>query len=370
MIKYIVRRLLGLIPLFIGVIVISFILIQQAPGGPAGPVINNPRITQAQKEAWLARWCLEDSKDIGSVLRQFGGWSGILNCENEGTDQFFSERGGLNFLPAFLGGGDNGFVHGDLGNSTDTGRPVLSMIGERFPATLILAGTALVLWVSIAIIAGVYAAIRRYSFFDQALTLFSYIFYSLPTFWLGLMLIFAFGPALNLLPTGGVVNVRDWPAFGSPQFWAEAGQRIPDAFRDIGQHLILPVTTLVLVNIAADSRFVRASMLESLNQDYVRTAKAKGLPGRTVVGKHAFRNAMLPVVTNVGLEIPFLVSGAVVTETIFSWPGLGRQFIDSVGERDYYVLMGLILISSFAILLANLLADVVYAIVDPRIRYD
>lgn len=370
MIKYIIRRLIGLIPLFLGVILISFVLMQQAPGGPAGAVINNVRITQEAKERWLAKWCLEDAKDIGSILRQFGGWSGILNCENEGLDQFFSPQGGLNVLPSFLGGGDNGFVHGDLGNSTDTGRPVIDMIAERFPATIILAGTALFIWVSIAILAGVYAAIRRYSFFDQALTLFSYIFFSLPTFWLGLMLIFFFGPTLHLLPTGGVVNVRDWPAFGSPQFWGAAGQRPVQAVMDIGLHLILPVTTLVLVNIAADSRFVRASMLEALNQDYVRTAKAKGLPGRTVVGKHAFRNAMLPVVTNVGLELPFLVSGAVVTETIFSWPGLGRQFIDSVGERDYYVLMGLILISSFAILIANLLADVVYAVVDPRIRYD
>ncbi len=142
-----------------------------------------------------------------------------------------------------------------------------------------------------------------------------------------------------------------------------------EAFVDIGTHLILPVVTLVAVNIAADSRFVRASMLETLSADFVRTAKAKGLSARRVVGRHAFRNAMLPVTTNIALEIPFLVSGAIVTETIFSWPGIGRLFIESVGERDYYVLMGLILMTSFVILLANLLADVVYAIIDPRIRY-
>jgi peptide/nickel transport system permease protein len=128
--------------------------------------------------------------------------------------------------------------------------------------------------------------------------------------------------------------------------------------------------TLVAVNIAADSRFVRASMLESLGQDYVRTAKAKGLASRVVIGKHAFRNAMLPVVTNVALEIPFLFSGAIVTETIFTWPGMGRLFIDSVGARDYFVLMGLLLVTSVIVLLANLLADVLYAVVDPRIRYD
>ena len=370
MVKFIIRRTLGLIPLFIGVILISFTLMQLAPGGPAGPVINNVRITQEQKEAWLAKWCLEDSKNIGSILRQFGGWSGILNCDNEGVEQFFSEQGNLNVLPTFLGGGDNGLVHGDLGISTNTARPVTDMILERLPTTMMLAGTALVLWVTIAILAGIYAAIRRYSFFDQALTLFSYIFFSLPTFWLGLMLIFLFAVTLDWLPTGGVVEVRNWPAYGSPQFWDAARERPLEALVDIGSHLILPVTTLVLVNIAADSRFVRASMLESMNQDYVRTARAKGLRERVVIGKHTLRNAMLPVTTNVALEIPFLVTGAVVTEAIFAWPGVGRLFIASVGDRDYYVLMGLIMISSFAILFANLLADVVYALIDPRIRYD
>ena len=118
MTKFIIRRILGLIPLFLGVIVISFVLMQMAPGGPAGPVINNTRITQEAKERWLAKWCLEDSKDFGSILKQFGGWSGILNCENEGSEQFFSEQGGLNFLPAFLGGGDNGFLHWTWGTAS------------------------------------------------------------------------------------------------------------------------------------------------------------------------------------------------------------------------------------------------------------
>jgi ABC-type dipeptide/oligopeptide/nickel transport system permease component len=184
------------------------------------------------------------------------------------------------------------------------------------------------------------------------------------------MLIFLFGVTLGLVPTGGIITTRDWPPFNTPQYWEAFGQDPTAAIVDIGRHLILPVFTLVAVNIAADSRFVRASMLESLGQDYVRTAKAKGLPGRSVVGKHAFRNAMLPVVTNVALELPFLVSGAIVTETIFTWPGLGRLFITSVTDRDYFVLMGLLLVSTVFILLANLLADVLYGIVDPRIRYD
>jgi ABC-type dipeptide/oligopeptide/nickel transport system permease component len=366
---YIIRRVLGLIPLFIGVILISYVLLLAAPGGPAGQVIDNPRMTVEMKERWLDRWCLEDSKDPAAILRMFGGWSGILNCERDGFDAFFSEQGAPNFLPAFLGGGENGFLHGDLGNSLDTARPVVDMIWERLPATLFLTITALVIWVGTAIVLGVIAAVKRYSIYDQALTFTSYILYSLPTFWLGLMLIFLFGPALHLLPTGGVVEARDWPAFGSPQFWAAAGQQPVEAFVDIGTHLLLPVVTLVAVNIAADSRFVRASMLETLSADFVRTARAKGLSARRVIGRHAFRNAMLPVTTNIALEIPFLVSGAIVTETIFSWPGIGRLFIESVGERDYYVLMGLILMTSFAILIANLIADVVYAIIDPRIRY-
>jgi peptide/nickel transport system permease protein len=366
---YIIRRALGLIPLFIGVIIISYILLLAAPGGPAGSVTANPRMTLEMKEKWLDRWCLEDSKEPAAILRMFGGWSGILNCERDGLDAFFSEQGGPNFLPAFLGGGDNGFLHGDLGNSLDTGRPVVDMIWERLAATVMLATIALVIWVTLAIVLGVFAAVRRYSVYDQGLTFFSYILYSMPTFWLGLMLIFLFGPMLHLLPTGGVVNARDWPAFGSPQFWAAAGQDPVNAILDMGTHLILPVVTLVAVNIAADSRFVRASMLETLSADFVRTARAKGLAARRVIYRHAFRNAMLPVTTNIALEIPFLLSGAIVTETIFSWPGIGRLFIESVGERDYYVLMALIMMTSFAILVANLVADVIYAVIDPRIRY-
>ncbi len=371
MIRFIIRRLLGLIPILLGVIILSFALMQAAPGGPETAILGQQRrMTPEQVESWLSRWCLQREDDFGAIALEFGGWSGIINCNNEGAEMFLSEQGGLNFLPAFLGGGTNGLLHGDLGNSIVTARPVQAMIGERLLGTLILTITALVLWVSVAIAVGVYAAVRRYSVFDHSMTFFSYVFYSLPTFWLGLMLIFLFGPLLGWLPTGGVVSARDWPAFGSPQFWGAAAERPLAAFTDIGRHLILPVVTLVAVNIAADSRFVRASMLETLNQDYVRTARAKGLSMRSVVGKHAFRNALLPLVTNVALSLPFLFSGAVVTETIFSWPGMGRLFIEALNGRDYFLLMGIILVTSMIILLANLLADVVYGIVDPRIRYN
>jgi peptide/nickel transport system permease protein len=375
-VKYIIRRSLGLIPLLIGIVLVSFFLMKLAPGGPQAQFNQNNRVSQADIDAWLRRWCLERNAGPTGIVREFGGWIGVWNCN---TESVLSENGGLNLLPAAFGGGTNGIIHGDFGFSIDQGRPVLEMIVERMPATLLLTSFALVIWVIVAVLIGVLAAVRRYSFFDQSVTFFSYVFYSLPTFWLGLMLIFLFAVVLRVLPAQGIVTPRSWPPFGSEPYWAAfwgegcAGKAACGpiaAMIDVGRHLILPVLVLVLVSVAADSRFVRASMLDALNQDYVRTAKAKGLPGRTVVMKHAFRNAMLPVVTNVALEIPFLFSGAIVTETIFSWQGMGLLFIDGINDRDYFLLMGILLITSAIIVAFNLVADVVYAIVDPRIRYD
>jgi peptide/nickel transport system permease protein len=182
------------------------------------------------------------------------------------------------------------------------------------------------------------------------------------------MLVYIFGTS-RILPVSGMVDIRVSPAFGNDAYWVYFGQHPVNAVLDVGKHLILPVVTLVVVNIAGDSRFVRASMLDALNQDYVRTAKAKGLPGRTVTFKHALRNALLPVVTNIGLEIPFLFTGAIITETIFSWPGIGKLTIDATTKFDYPVLMGVLLITSVIVVLANLLADIAYAVVDPRIKY-
>src|SRR6185437_6296272 len=176
------------------------------------------------------------------------------------------------------------------------------------------------------------------------------------------------GPGLDILPAQGMVDSRS-PAFGTNSYWTAFGKDPLHALLDIGRHLILPVFTLVVVNIAGDSRFVRASMLEALGQDYVRTARAKGLPGRTVTFKHAFRNALLPVVTNIGLEIPFLFTGAIATETIFSWPGIGKLTIDATREFDYPTLMGVLLITATITVMANLIADIAYAVVDPRIQY-
>jgi peptide/nickel transport system permease protein len=174
---------------------------------------------------------------------------------------------------------------------------------------------------------------------------------------------------LRLLPAGGMWDARTVPIFGSPEYWTFFGKNPGGALLDLGRHLILPVVTLVFVNIAGDSRFIRAAMIDSLNQDFVRTARAKGVAERSVVLRHALRNALLPVVTNIALELPFLFAGAIATETIFSWPGMGLAYIQAVNAYDYPVLMGILVITAVVVVFANLLADILYAVVDPRISY-
>lgn len=365
MIQYIIRRIVQAIPVLFLIAVVSFMLMMAAPGGPQAQFNQNPRISPEAVDRYMARWCLERNPDLMASLRSFGGWLGVWNCDEGG---FFSEQGMPNFLPEFLGGGTNGVIHLDLGLSMSYNRPVLDMIVERLPATFILMGTAFLIWVTFAILLGVTAAVKRYSLFDQSVTLLSYIFYSLPTFWLGLILIFVFAVALNWLPAQGIVPTRG-PTFNSTAYWSAFHQAPVAHLLDMVRHLVLPVATLVAVNIAADSRFVRSSMLDTLGQDYVRTARAKGLPRQRIVFRHAFRNALLPIITAVTLEIAFLFSGAIVTETVFSWPGMGRLYIDGIDNRDYFLIMGIVLVGSVFVVTMNIVADVVYAIADPRIRY-
>jgi peptide/nickel transport system permease protein len=365
--QYIIRRSLQAVPVIFLIAVLSFLLMMAAPGGPQAQFNQNPRVSPEAVERYLARWCLERNPDLLGGLRSFGGWLGVWNCDEGG---FLTNEGMPNVLPTFLGGGDNGVLHLDLGLSMVHNRPVVDLILERLPATLILMFTAFIIWVSVAITIGIIAAVKRYSLFDQTVTLFSYIFYSLPTFWLGLVLIYVFAVQLRWLPTQGIVDIREAPAaFNSAPYWAAFWRDPIPQVMDIARHLVLPVMTLVAVSVAADSRFVRSSMLDTLNQDFVRTAKAKGLPQRTVVIRHALRNAMLPIVTNVTLQLAFLFSGAIVTETIFSWPGMGRLYFEAVNARDYFLLMGILLMGSVLVVLMNLVADIVYAWTDPRIRY-
>jgi peptide/nickel transport system permease protein len=250
------------------------------------------------------------------------------------------------------------------------GRPVRDIVVERLPATLILMVTAYILASLIALPSGIYAAIRRYSFFDQFTTFFSYLGYSMPTFWLGLMLALAFAVILHLFPAGQIVDLNLTGApFLSPQYNQWFGQHPFEGIADIAHHVTLPAITIAVVTIAGDSRFMRASMLDAIHQDYIRTARAKGLTERKVILKHGLRNALLPVITNIGLEIPLLFSGAIVTESIFNWPGMGQTFYGALVESDYTLMMGILFVSAVLVVVFNILADVAYAIIDPRISY-
>lgn len=357
MIKYAIRRTLLALPVLFGISLVTFAILHLAPGGPEQKFDNNPKVTPAQIQAFEARWGLDKPIPI-----QYFYWLGIMGPDKPPV---------INALPSFLGGGDNGILHGDFGFSINTGTPVADVIGQRLPATVILAGTAYLIYVCLAFILGVYAAVYRYSLFDTLFTIFTYIGFALPTFILGLLLIFALTQApLKLFPVSGMWDTRTIPPFGTSPWWALLGSDPLKVLSDLGGHLVLPVTTLVIVSIAGDSRFIRASMLDALDQDYIKTARAKGVSPRGVVYRHALRNALLPAITNIGLEIPLLFTGAIVTETIFSWPGMGRLTIEATNEFDYPVLMGILIITATFVVVANIAADIAYAVVDPRVRYD
>jgi peptide/nickel transport system permease protein len=364
MTRYIIRRLIGTIPTLFIVSLLIYSFLRLAPGGPEQRFEQNPRITPQQIEAFRHRWGLDQPIPV-----QYCRWVGLCNPDRDGLASFLSNSNVPNFLPSFLGGGDNGVLHGDLGYSSTSGGTVSSLIGQRVLPTAILAGVSLLVWILLALVTGVIAAVRRYGKADTLITIFNYVGFSFPTFWLGLMLIVVFAANLKLLPAGGMWDARTVPIFGSPEYWAFVGKNPLGALGDLGRHLILPVITLVFVNIAGDSRFVRASMIDALSQDYVRTARAKGVIERRVIVRHALRNALLPVVTNVAIELPFLFAGAIATETIFSWPGMGLAYIQAVRSYDYPVLMGILVITAVVVVLSNLLADILYAVVDPRISY-
>lgn len=299
--------------------VLVFVLLQLVPGGPLDQLaFSNPKITPEQ----------------------------LHNLERLlGLDRPLHER---YFVWLFS------LLHGDFGSSWAVyiGKPVFTAIMERLPLSLLLLGTAIFVSLVIAVPVGIFSAIRQYSRLDYTVTAMSYFGLSMPTFWFGLMLIVIFAVQLHWLPTGGVTT----PITGGD---------VIDRIR----HLILPVAVLSLINIAQWSRYIRSSMLEILKQDYIRTARAKGLIERFVIMRHAMRNGLIPLITLVGLEIPVLFGGAVVTETIFSWPGIGRLFYDALLQSDWPIVQGILLVSALLVLFGNLFAEVMYAVVDPRIRY-
>ncbi len=248
-------------------------------------------------------------------------------------------------------------LRGDLGYSYRYGQSVVSVIMEKIPATLLLTFSSFLLSIALGIILGVLSSRRPFSLTDNIITIFSLIFYSLPVFWTGMMLIMTLGLYLGIFPIEGIVSLK-----ATPSFWGH--------IFDILWHLVLPVVSLALVQLAIYYRLTRASMLEELRKDYIITARSKGLEERSVLFKHALKNGMIPIITIVGLRISFLFTGAVLTETVFSWPGLGRTMYRSIFARDYPLLMGIFLAISIVTLISNFFADVAYAIVDPRIRYE
>jgi len=315
--QYIIKRLLQAIPLLIGVSIIGFAMMHLAPGGPLAVYTLNPTIT---------------AQDIERIKHIFG------------LDQPIH----IQYLKWAYG-----IFTGNWGFTFFGGRPVLQVILERFPATFLLMGSGMSLAIIIGMLIGILGAVRRYSIFDYLATTGAMVALSFPTFWFGLMTIFIFSLKLGWLPSGGMYTL--------------GGE---EGILDLLRHLILPTLVLALVLVAQWSRYSRSSFLEVIHQDYIRTAKSKGLSGGRILLRHAFPNAVAPLIALAGIQLPWLFSGALVTETIFGWPGMGRLFVDALTMKEYPVLMGMVMITAMFVIIGNLVADVINALIDPRIRLD
>jgi len=338
---YILRRLGQGIPQLFIISIILFMLMQ-AFGDPVATLGARTPTKQADKERLRRMLGLDQPAYVQYLTWLVGNDWRKMDLDGDGTPETYGQRRGI--------------LRGDWGNSLVTRRPVLEMIGDRLPNTLILMITAEVVIITSSLAIGLYSALRPYSLFDNLITGLSFVGYSMPVFWLALMLMYIFA-----------VNFRRWglpylPTVG--MFDPEAGKTPAELIK----HMILPVTTLAIISIAGYSRFVRSSVLEVLSQDYIRTARAKGVRSFQVVLRHALPNAALPFITLIGLDIPFLLAGAVVTERIFAWPGMGRLFIDHTARADFPVLMGILILISIAVVIFQIITDVIYSFVDPRIR--
>lgn len=325
--RYLVRRLLQVIPLLLIVSFISFSIMLLAPGGPEKIIFAGDPSAKMDPMAMARlreKWGLDDPIPV-----QYSRW--LKN-----------------------------FVTGDFGRSFYYRKPVSTAIVERLPNTLKLMGTVTVLSYLIALPVGIYSAVRQYSIGDYIATTFSFLGVAMPNFWVGTMLIFLVALNWKLTPTSGIANYRI----------TIENDGLLTVFLDRARYMILPVATLVTGSLAGLARYVRNAMLEVLKEDYVRTARAKGLSERVVIYRHAFRNAFLPVVTLSGGILVGLFSGAVITERVFAWPGLGTLYIEGVLNRDYMVIMAILMISTLLAVVGYLLVDIIYVFVDPRIKYD
>jgi peptide/nickel transport system permease protein len=314
--QFILRRFLQALPLLLLISIGVFALIHFVPGGPLTVFLSNPQVRP---------------EDIERLQRSLG-------LDRPLTEQY--ARWLLNF------------VRGDWGFSFADGRPVIDRIAERIPATIELMGAGFLLAGFIALPLGVFTAVRRRTAFDYTCTILAFIGISMPVYWLGLMLQLSFGLKLGWLPLSGRQS------FGG-------GDGLDHLL-----HLIMPACVLAVVHVAVWSRYLRSSMIDVLAQPYMTTARAKGLPNTLLLVRHALRNALLPLVTAVSMDVAFLLSGAVITESIFAWPGIGGLFVESIFRRDYTVIMGVLMIGAVSVILVNLVADVLYGLIDPRIRLE
>ncbi|MCJ2145119.1 ABC transporter permease [Bacillus sp. GM2] len=316
MITYIIRRTLMSIPILFGITILSFAIMKAAPGDPMA-LMMDPTISAGDREKFIEKYGLDEPEPV-----QYLKWLGNM-------------------------------VQGDFGTSiVRKGTPVTDLIMARLPNTLLLMLVSTILALLISIPLGVLSARRPYSKLDYGITFTSFIGLAVPNFWLGLILIMFLAVNLGWFPTGGVMTLN-----ADFSLW------------DRIHHLILPAFVLATADMAGLTRYTRSSMLDVLRQDYMRTARAKGFKENRVVYKHGLRNGLLPVITIFGLMIPSFIGGAVVTEQIFSWPGLGKLFVDSAFQRDYPVIMAMTVISATLVVIGNLVADILYAMVDPRIEY-
>ncbi len=324
MATYIIRRLLQAIPILIGISIVSFIIIHLAPGDPVDR-FRSGRVSAATIQNLIRLYGLDKP-----LLEQFISWFTTF-----WQFPFKAEAWGYSFVD---------------------GRPVTEKVFEKIPTTLLLMVTSLIVTIIVAVPLGVLAAVKQYSWADKIITTIATIGYALPSFVLGVLLLYVFNIKISTGPF-------HFPGNGI-QTLGKTGD-IPD----IAWHMVLPVASLAIQQIAGWSRYMRSSMLEVLHHDYIRTARAKGLPQNRVIIKHALRNALIPILTLIGLTVPSLLAGAVITESIFSWPGLGFLGVTSVVNRDYPTVLAFTMLGGAMVLLGNLLADTLYAIVDPRIKY-
>jgi peptide/nickel transport system permease protein len=338
--RYILRRLVQAIPTFLGITLFAFLMMLFAPGDPISLITFNPRSSDTETAEKMRRQLGLDKHPVQQYIYWLVGndWT-LYDSNGDGVDDSPGER--------------RGFLRGDLGNSLKHRRPVLDLLIERVPATLLLGFSSLILGYGLGIIMGVLAAVYHRSWLDQLVRIISVIGNAVPQFWLGLLLIILFSLNLGILPMSGMRTISSRDAF---DLW------------DIASHAILPVFVLSLNTIAFVSRFTRTELLEVLEQDFIRTARAKGLSDKTVWWKHALRNALLPVATFLGPGLGTLLAGAVIVERVFSWPGMGLLVVDGVFQRDYPLVMGTVVMASVMFILGVLFSDVLYALLDPRIR--